>query len=899
MALDGFNTLKNFLQFLDYDGPLEELSISQNELSKQYGAWLAYVFNDEHVRNFLEEREINISGEVQEKDIAIHQNDGTLLPMIKGYDAELMQQFLGALFAGKSEVVVSTGRTEQVRIIAHEFDFDALVEMFAPVVSGPVLGAATEDGSTVSLNAVENVSDPDTPLEDLIIIFDELPPGVSYDPDTQTFSLDPSDDYFQSLAKDEQTTVEIEYLVSDGTFESAATAQWVVTGTNDAPTVEAKTIAAMEDGPAVMGAFLGEDNDNDDDRDSLTYAIVDHPAQGGVTNNGDGTFSFDPGDGFQDLAQGETREVSFTYIATDRHGAVSEQATVTVVVTGTNDAPVISVASGDADSALLEETDAGLTTSGTLTVEDVDVSDEVTATVTSVSPVGDHAGQIAPATLLNFLSLAGAVGGVATVIGSTEASGSIGWQFDSGSEAFDFLAAGETLVLSYTIEVSDGLATISHDVTITIEGTNDAPVANPNVIMGIFEAGGVDNSDSGVPTVAAQNVLANDTDVDTPHDQLFVAQARHADGTFVTVGESPTEILGIYGSLFIQADGTTTYELDNDNPLTEALAGGEIVHDEFIYKVSDGDLSDTTTITVGITGANDAPTLAASDPTHELVEQGAGQPGQSTSVVHFTKHDVDGTPTYSVIGWEQLTATSYKLDGTYGYVVLDVENDTLTYYLDDDRPATDALKTGEVETESFTVTITDGEFEISELVQFVVHGSDDAPFVPSALTVVNMVGNFQYGYTDWNAAATFGHIDASTDMATVTRILNDGYEFAPRGATDPDLINGIYNFGNSGPAYLDFDLGGVTIVETFSLISSRNYSNSTEITILGRDPVSAAWLELFNATTGAIGITTGSARAYNLDVTDAAVDAMRFQITGDQVSLHEVAVNESLDWLLI
>ena len=40
-----------------------------------------------------------------------------------------------------------------------------------------------------------------------------------------------------------------------------------------------------------------------------------------MVNNNDGTFTFDPGTDFQDLALGETRDVTFTYTATDDSGA--------------------------------------------------------------------------------------------------------------------------------------------------------------------------------------------------------------------------------------------------------------------------------------------------------------------------------------------------------------------------------------------------------------------------------------------------------------------------------------------------------------------------------------------------------------------------------------------------
>lgn len=100
---------------------------------------------------------------------------------------------------------------------------------------------------------------------------------------------------------------------------------------------------AYEDGPVVIGSFVGDDVDSDDDGASLTYTITSAPSEGSVVNNGDGTFGFSPGADFQDLGQGETRAVTFTYTATDAHGAVSEPSTVTIRVAGTNDAPVATV----------------------------------------------------------------------------------------------------------------------------------------------------------------------------------------------------------------------------------------------------------------------------------------------------------------------------------------------------------------------------------------------------------------------------------------------------------------------------------------------------------------------------------------------------------------------------
>ena len=67
----------------------------------------------------------------------------------------------------------------------------------------------------------------------------------------------------------------------------------------------------------MTGSFVVDDVD---DTDLHTFDITNAPAEGSVANNGNGTFTFDPGADFQDLAEGETRVVSFDYKATDDSG---------------------------------------------------------------------------------------------------------------------------------------------------------------------------------------------------------------------------------------------------------------------------------------------------------------------------------------------------------------------------------------------------------------------------------------------------------------------------------------------------------------------------------------------------------------------------------------------------
>jgi VCBS repeat-containing protein len=145
-----------------------------------------------------------------------------------------------------------------------------------------------------------------------------------------------------------------------------------VTGVNDAPQANPGALGAVEDAGPVTGSFPGNDVDSDDDQGSLIYTLLTQPSEGAVINNGNGTFSFDPGSGFQDLGTGDTRQVTFTYLATDSHGAGSQTGTVTVTVTGVNEPPV---AVNDSVSTL-----RNTTATWDVAANDTDVDGSVVAT---------------------------------------------------------------------------------------------------------------------------------------------------------------------------------------------------------------------------------------------------------------------------------------------------------------------------------------------------------------------------------------------------------------------------------------------------------------------------------------------------------------------------------------
>jgi VCBS repeat-containing protein len=164
----------------------------------------------------------------------------------------------------------------------------------------------------------------------------------------------------------------------------------------------------------------------------------------------------------QSLAAGQVVTETYTVTVNDGHGSTTTQ-DVVITVTGTNDAPVITVEVGDSASASLLETNAGLLANGHVTVTEVDAGDVATLSVAGVSidPSSTGATAVTPAALKAMMTV--------------DQDGT--WHFNSGSEAFNNLAAGQTLVLNYVLKADDGDANDTETVTVTITGTNDAPVA--------------------------------------------------------------------------------------------------------------------------------------------------------------------------------------------------------------------------------------------------------------------------------------------------------------------------------------------------------------------------------------------------------------------------------------
>ncbi|WP_082970016.1 retention module-containing protein [Aeromonas dhakensis] len=409
-----------------------------------------------------------------------------------------------------------------------------------------------------------------------------------------------------------ETKVETFTVASvDGTTHTVTI---TITGSNDAAVVSSADVTLTEtDAPLVTGGTLtATDVDNPDN----TFTPITVVGQyGEFTLAKDGQWTFTANSAFNELNVGD--KVSETFGVTSVDGTKSS---VTVTITGSNDAAVVSSA-----DVTLTETDAPLVTGGTLTATDVDNPDNTFTPITVVGQYGEF-----------------------TLAKDGQ------WTFTANS-AFNELNVGDKVSETFGVTSVDGTKS---SVTVTITGSNDAPVLKPDV--------GAVNEDAILTVNAANGVLANDSDVDG-NALKVTGILSGTSGTATAVNASGDTVLtNSYGTLTIRANGS--YSFNANGADAQKLAAGQTAGVVFTYTATDGTESRTSTLTLTITGTNDAPTLSI-DKGAVISEEGlaggiadtAGSSDTTDSVVasgKITVGDVDSqdTLTISLNGPAGLTA---------------------------------------------------------------------------------------------------------------------------------------------------------------------------------------------------------------------------------------------------
>ncbi|HCD36748.1 MAG TPA: hypothetical protein DEQ23_06970, partial [Chlorobium sp.] len=176
----------------------------------------------------------------------------------------------------------------------------------------------------------------------------------------------------------------------------------------------------------------------------------------------------------------------------------SVAAVESVSVAAVNDTPVISV--GDVAGAITEGTT--LSDSGSITFADLDLTDSPVASEATLSVSALKADGTTVLTLTEDQQTAiEDAFSIANVVGNDN-DGTVTWSYSIAEIALDFLAAGEKVTAVFTITVNDAQGgTDTEDVTITLTGSNDAPVITVVEVAGAITEGSA-LSDSGSITFA-------------------------------------------------------------------------------------------------------------------------------------------------------------------------------------------------------------------------------------------------------------------------------------------------------------------------------------------------------------------------------------------------------------
>jgi VCBS repeat-containing protein len=325
---------------------------------------------------------------------------------------------------------------------------------------------------------------------------------------------------------------------------------------------------------------------------------------------------------------------------------------------------------------------------------------------------------------------AGVVGSASTNVGSNvtgtygtiniAANGAYTYTVDNNNATVQALrTSGNTLTDTFTYTMRDTLGlTSTTQITVTIQGGNDAPIAVTDTATAV-EAGGLANGTAG--TNPTGNVLTNDTDPDSGDTKTVSGVAAGVVGSASTnVGSS---VVGTYGSINIALTGSYTYTVDNSNATVQALRNsGNTLTDVYTYTMRDtAGLTSTTQITVTIQGSNDAP-VAVTD-TATAVEAGGVANGTAgtnpTGNVLTNDTDIDSGDTKAVSGvaagvvGSASTNVGSSVAGTYGSINI-ASTGAYTYTVDNSNATVQALRTNaETITDVFTYSMLDASGALS------------------------------------------------------------------------------------------------------------------------------------------------------------------------------------------
>ncbi|ADP15551.1 hemolysin-type calcium-binding repeat family protein 3 [Achromobacter xylosoxidans A8] len=663
---------------------------------------------------------------------------------------------------------------------------------------GPVSTAIADtsgiDAQTgVSYNVSSHFSDPDT-SDKLTFTATGLPPGLTIDPNTGiiTGTID------HSASQGGNNGV---YTVTvTATDPSGATTSqdfnWDVT--NPAPTAANDNGTTDEDTTLNVDAQNGVlANDVDPDGDTLTVSQVNGAtgnvgtptagSNGGTfTLNPDGSYSFNPGNAFQHLAVGQTATSSITYTVTDGQGGTSS-ATLTVEITGTNDAPTAVALQNqdnmdgdvvnynlsgffsdldDGDSLVysVDHIPGGLKfdpTTGTFTGQfanwasdhtNTGVKGEYLITVTATDKSGATVSQTFVWTVGNPVPVAtndeGTTGEDKPLVVDHVTEGVLGNDSDPDGDKIHVSQVNgvDADVGKPVVGSNGGTFTLNADGTYTFNpGTafqylNDGQTATTSITYTVSDAQGATSTATLTITVTGQTdappVITpenSDGDVTAGHNSVVEASGDTVTGSVTVSAEAGIAGVTVAGQDVTKASTTPVVITTDKGVLT--ITGYDAATGKITYSYqetggaddhSNGDDSVRDLFEVAVTDF--AGQTQRNDLDIQIIDTAPDAKDDSASVTEDATAPVTGSVlTNDTLGADAVTTVINTADAKYGKLV-DNGDGTWSYQLNNSLPAVQALNNGQSLTETIRYTITDADGDTSEAeLTITIHGQTDTP----------------------------------------------------------------------------------------------------------------------------------------------------------------------------
>lgn len=373
--------------------------------------------------------------------------------------------------------------------------------------------------------------------------------------------------------------------------------------------------------------------------------------------------------------------------------------------------------------------------------------------------------------------------------------GEIDWDFAMPESEVNFLAAGETLTLTYDLTLTDPATndTATQAVTVTILGVNHPPVFTSGPETGSVTELADTTGSATLDTTPTGTLAFTDQDISNTHTvSVSVDSATWSGGSAIpatTLADLANALATTLNDSTGTGSGSVNWTFSIPDSDLDFLAQGETLTTVYDVTVSDGSTSATDTVTITAVGANDDVTITSAAESGTVAEQPdvTGSPSPDTSApgtLSFTDADLNDTHTVAV-SLDSAVWSDNPFGGVPEQTLIDLQSALATTLNDSTGTGSgsvnwsfsipdedlDFLAAGETLTATYDVTVSDAAGSSStQNVVITMTGAED-PLVVNPVTAALS----DTAFPDTGSVLGVGNVisdgsDSSGDLSTVLNV---------------------------------------------------------------------------------------------------------------------------------